>query len=110
MIFPSSNLYPKGMFLFFKSVFTVLSCDGFGQFKTADQLEDDFRSAHHDCRFSNLIEQILVKGCCRFVFIEDALQFLEFIELFIALVLGEFLFAFRSHALIRLLISEDCAE
>ena len=77
MIFPSSNLYPKGMFLFFKSVFTVLSCDGFGQLKSADQLEDDFHSAHHDCRFNNLIEQILVKGCCRFVFIEKDFPLLE---------------------------------
>lgn len=59
-------------------------------------MEGNFRFAHHDCLFNDLMEQILVEGFCRLIFIEDALQFLEFIKLLVTLVLGEFLFPFRA--------------
>lgn len=55
-LFPFSNLYPKGMFLFFMFVFTVLLCYGFDQSKTADQMEGYFRPTHYDGLFNNLIE------------------------------------------------------
>ena len=42
------------------------------------------------------MEQILIKGFSRLIFIEDALQFPEFIKLLITFVLGEFLFPFRA--------------
>ena len=71
------------MFLFFIFFFTVPSCYGFGQFKAADQMEGNFRFAHHDCLFNDLMEQILVEGFCRLIFIQDALQFLEFIKLLV---------------------------
>lgn len=59
-------------------------------------MEGNFRFAHHDCLFNDLMEQILVEGFCRLIFIQDALQFLEFIKLLVTFVLGKFPFSFRA--------------
>ena len=59
-------------------------------------MEGYFRPTHYDGLFNNLIEQILVEGFGRFIFIDNALQLLELIKLFVTFVLGDFLFSLRA--------------
>lgn len=59
-------------------------------------MEGYFRLAHHRCLFNDLTEQILIECFGRFIFVENALQFLEFIELLVTFILGELLFPLRA--------------